>query len=82
MGVPHVVKIGMMGAVGKFESLDYQHYPRGSRVICRTSRGLECGRVLCSLDNETTALGTPDGQLLRLVGSEDELILERSGTTS
>lgn len=77
VGVQHLVKIGLMGAVGKFDSIDFQNYPRDSRVICRTSRGLEFGTVLCPFDQQKGIDQVADGQLLRFVGSEDELILER-----
>jgi cell fate regulator YaaT (PSP1 superfamily) len=77
VGVQHLVKIGLMGVVGRFDSVDFQNYPRDSRVICRTQRGLEFGRVLCTLDDHAVSHQNVDGQLLRFIGSEDELILER-----
>ena len=64
-----------MGVVGRFRAADLQVYPRDSRVICRTERGLEAGTVLCPVDpnpNQET-----NGTLLRRVGSEDQLILDR-----
>ncbi|MDB4539516.1 PSP1 domain-containing protein [Saprospiraceae bacterium] len=66
-----------MGAVGRFDAANFQHYQRDARVICRTQRGLEFGKVLCSLDDHAVNHQDVDGQLLRFVGSEDELILER-----
>src|SRR5258708_10339901 len=42
----HLIRVGALGRVGRFTSVDAVRYPRGSRVICRTSRGLEVGEVL------------------------------------
>jgi cell fate regulator YaaT (PSP1 superfamily) len=66
-----------MGLVGRYESPDFAVYSRDTSVICRTSRGLEFGEVLCSLDEEVDQATSRDGQILRKVGSEDKLILER-----
>ena len=66
-----------MGVVGNYDAVDFQRFPRNARVICRTPRGLEFGTVVCSLDDYGTEKSAIDGQLLRLVGAEDELILER-----
>lgn len=66
-----------MGVVGRYQSADYGLYPRNARVICRTRRGLEVGIVLCPLDEDETVLRSGDGQLLRPIGGEDELILHR-----
>ena len=66
-----------MGLVGRYESPDFAIYSRDTSVICRTTRGLEFGTVLCSLNAESDQSLVLDGQILRRVGSEDELILER-----
>ena len=71
-----------MGVVGHYDSADFNLYPRDTRVICRTARGLESGTVLCPIKDEfgdrsaetTTNL---DGEILRRVGKDDDLILER-----
>ena len=70
----HLVLVGALGHVGRFAAVDAKRYPRGTRVVCRTTRGLEIGRVL-SLE-ESAAVST-DGSLLRRVGIEDDLILAR-----
>jgi cell fate regulator YaaT (PSP1 superfamily) len=62
-----------MGHVGRFGTADGILYPRRSRVIVRTPRGLEVGEVL-SLGGEN---GRPDGPILRRVSVQDELIIER-----
>ncbi len=61
-----------MGVVGTFDAADFRVYSRDQRVICRTSRGLECGIVVCAVDQPAT-----DGEVLRVTGQEDELILDR-----
>lgn len=70
----HYVRVGLMGHVGRFTSEDCAQYARGTRVICRTPRGLEVGEVL-SLATDQAA--TADGALLRGVTVEDDLLLER-----
>jgi cell fate regulator YaaT (PSP1 superfamily) len=77
LGAAHLVKTGLMGVVGRFDSADFNLYPRDTRVICRTSRGLEWGDVLCPLEDDFRDEGGTAGQILRRVGKDDELILER-----
>ncbi len=61
-----------MGVVGTFDAADFRVYTRDQRVICRTRRGLEVGVVICDVDSPAT-----EGDVLRVTGSEDELILDR-----
>ncbi|MBC8355567.1 MAG: hypothetical protein H8E66_26615 [Planctomycetes bacterium] len=70
----HLVRIGVIGHVGRFDSVDGVLYPRHARVICRTTRGLEVGEVLSSSE-----LGNPDaaGTLVRRLTVEDDLLLTR-----
>ena len=42
----HLVRVGAMGQVGRFAAVDAVRYPRHSRVVVRTRRGLEVGEVL------------------------------------
>lgn len=77
MGAPHLVKVGLMGVVGQYQSPDFTVFARDAQVICRTLRGLEFGEVICPLDQESHGDSNPDGQILRQVGTEDQLILER-----
>ncbi len=71
----HLVRIGALGHVGRFTAVDAIVYSRASRVICRTSRGLEVGEVLSHATNGRE--GPSDGSLLRLVTVEDDLLLAR-----
>jgi hypothetical protein len=50
-------------------------YPRRTRVICRTARGVELGEVLSSAPSDE--VGAEDGLILRGVTIEDDLLLER-----
>jgi PSP1-like protein len=71
----HWVRVGVLGNVGRFAAADAKRYPRGSRVICRTTRGLEVGDVLASLEDGGER--ECDGTLLRRVTIEDDLLLAR-----
>jgi len=75
MSCHHLVRVGLVGHVGRFASTEMIQYARGSRVVCRTSRGLEVGEVLTPI-SETRA-GAADGSLLRRITTEDELLLAR-----
>jgi cell fate regulator YaaT (PSP1 superfamily) len=80
MGRQHLVRVGAMGQVGRFTAVDAVRYPRHSRVVVRTSRGLELGEVLvppADAPDEAQA----DGSILRGVTIEDQLLevrLERN----
>jgi cell fate regulator YaaT (PSP1 superfamily) len=65
-----------MGHLGRFVAVDARRYPRRSRVIVRTGRGLEVGEVLAPPADET-ASESPDGHLLRGMTVADELLAER-----
>jgi hypothetical protein len=42
----HLVRFGALGALGRFKAVDATVFPRRSRVVLRTERGLELGEVL------------------------------------
>lgn len=65
-----------MGHVGRFIAAEPMRFPRSSRVICRTQRGIEVGQVLSPAAHPASD-SQPDGQLLRKVTDQDELLLER-----
>lgn len=48
MNCQHLVRVGALGQIGRFTAVDLTLYPRGARVIVRTGRGLEIGRVVAS----------------------------------
>ena len=75
-----LVRVGILGHVGRFRSTDGVRYPRGARVIVRTARGLEVGEILGSSAGEATSSGNggpADGQLLRGMTAQDELLAAR-----
>lgn len=72
----HVVRVGALGHVGRLAAVEAVHYPRGSRVVVRTPRGLEIGEVLCPPE-PTAAPAESDGQILRGMTVSDELLAAR-----
>ncbi len=54
-------------------------FVRGTRVVVRTSRGLEAGEVLCEATERTSAIAKPaeEGQILRAMSREDAHELTR-----
>jgi cell fate regulator YaaT (PSP1 superfamily) len=65
-----------MGHVGRFLAVDRVRYPRATRVVVRTARGLEIGEVLAEPDDADDAQQL-DGDLLRPMAIEDELLAAR-----
>ena len=76
MSRQHLVRVGAMGQVGRFTAVDAVRYPRRSRVIVRTRRGLEIGEVLAPPKDDGQQARN-DGQLLRGMTVEDELLQAR-----
>ena len=72
----HFVRVGLLGHVGRFTSVDAVSYPRASRVIVRTGRGLETGEILGPAQEEVMR-GSTDGSILRGMTTEDELLEAR-----
>jgi cell fate regulator YaaT (PSP1 superfamily) len=67
----HVVRIGSCGTVGHYVADDQQSFERGTRVVCRTQRGLEVGEVLaCGVG--TVEAEEVDGDLVRPLDHQDE----------
>jgi cell fate regulator YaaT (PSP1 superfamily) len=72
----HFVRFGIPGYVGCFASAGAERLARGTRVILRTSRGVELGEVLSPVDDPLPGPRV-DGTLLRRVTVEDDLLLVR-----
>ena len=64
-----------MGYVGRFATALPLDVSRGSRVVCRTERGLEVAELLSDVEQVTG--GDVDGTLLRKVTASDDLLLAR-----
>jgi cell fate regulator YaaT (PSP1 superfamily) len=73
----HLIRVGAMGQVGRFAAVDSVRYPRRSRVIVRTRRGLEIGDVLAGPDDREEDLAFADGDILRGMTVQDELLHAR-----
>jgi cell fate regulator YaaT (PSP1 superfamily) len=73
----HLIRVGAMGQVGRFAAVDAVRYPRDSRVIVRTRRGLEIGSVLAPPDDSDDIRTFPDGEILRGMTVEDDLLEAR-----
>ena len=76
LGRQHLVRVGALGHVGRFTAVDAVRYPRNSRVVVRTGRGLELGEVL-SPPGESADEGNADGSILRGLTIEDQLLAAR-----
>ena len=71
----HLVRVGVMGEIGRFQPVDAVRYPRSSRVIVRTRRGLEIGEILVPDADGNSA--EPEGTILRRMTTEDNLLESR-----
>ena len=72
----HLVRYSLLGEVGRFVAADSLRYPRSSRVVVRSGRGLEVGEVLAEPFDGAPTHRT-DGQILRIMTVEDELLVAR-----
>ena len=72
----HLVRVGVMGHVGRFYAADATRYPRDSKVIVRTQRGLEVGEILSPPGSDVSG-AEPDGAILRGMTPEDHLLAAR-----
>ena len=75
MSAKHLVRWGAMGYVAGFTAVDAVRYPRGSRVVLRTSRGVELGEVLTPVDDGASA--PHEGSILRGMTEQDRLLETR-----
>jgi cell fate regulator YaaT (PSP1 superfamily) len=69
----YVVRHGAMRMLSVLSTRGSEQYPRGSRVVARTNRGLEAGDILCEATDEVVRhLKDPaSGQILREMSAED-----------
>lgn len=72
----HLVRVGTMGQTGRFAAVELRRYPRGTRVVVRTRRGLELGLVLAPPGPDMES-AQDDGVILRAVTAEDNLLQTR-----
>lgn len=70
----YAVRIGLQTRVGRFQTELDADIARGTRLVCRTPRGIEVGHCLAPLDREGWQPERADGQILRRMTAEDELL--------
>ncbi|MEN1681065.1 MAG: PSP1 C-terminal domain-containing protein [Planctomycetota bacterium] len=77
----HLVRVGVHGQIGRFRTPDGARHPRAARVVVRTARGLEIGEVLGQSQGGQSqghsAGSEADGELLRAMTPQDELLAQR-----
>lgn len=77
----YFVRIGAWGDVARCRAPGGESYRRGSRVICRTPRGLEIGQVTAEAEfaeiGETDAVSDAFATILRATTAQDELLISR-----
>lgn len=87
-----LVRVGIMGRVGRFQTSAAGRLKRRDRVVCRTQRGLEVGSILGPSEWRAPASLQPvvgralqesqreelfDGRILRKLTAEDDLLWEQ-----
>lgn len=73
----HWVRVGVMGHVGRYSSVDCAMYDRLTRVVARTDRGLELGEVLAVGQSDSSNKATNHGVILRQMTASDKLVEQR-----
>lgn len=71
----HLVRWSAMGHVAAFSAVDSARYPRGTRVVLRTGRGLELGEILTPLADDAAA--PHEGTIVRAMTEQDRLLETR-----
>ncbi|HVU88954.1 MAG TPA: PSP1 C-terminal domain-containing protein [Pirellulales bacterium] len=77
----HLVRVGTMGVVGRFDAAEAGRYARHTRVVVRTARGMEIGEVLSPPD-ELGSTHDHEGTILRAMTIEDRLLESRLAKNS
>lgn len=70
----YLVRVGKLGQIGRFRTLQESVFRRGARVVCRTQRGVELGQVLGPVHLKPSNIDLADGRLLRAMTVEDEIL--------
>lgn len=78
----YFVRLGKWGEIWLGESTESLDYARGTRVICRTGRGLELGEIVSpcapgATDENRSLSGHEACRIVRCVTPEDGLLEER-----
>ena len=70
----YLVRVGKLGQIGRFRTLQEAVFRRGARVVCRTQRGVEIGQILGPAQLKQSTIDLADGRLLRGMTVEDEIL--------
>lgn len=70
----YLVRVGKLGQIGRFRTLQESIFRRGARVVCRTQRGIEIGQILGPAQQKQLTVDLTDGQVLRGMTVEDEIL--------
>ncbi len=69
-----LLRVGLLGQIGRFATAGVGSLKRGARVVCRTQRGLEVGVALGPVDSQSARSDASDGRVVRVMAAEDELL--------
>jgi cell fate regulator YaaT (PSP1 superfamily) len=69
-----LLRVGLLGQIGRFTVEQARPLKRGTRVVCRTQRGLEVGVSLGNAESTAVDGTASDGRVLRCMTAEDELL--------
>ena len=70
----YLVRVGKLGQIGRFQTLQESVFRRGTRVVCRTQRGVEIGQILGPAYVKQSTIDLADGRILRGMTVEDEIL--------
>lgn len=70
----YIVRVGKLGQIGRFRTLEESVFKRGARIVCRTQRGIEIGQVLGPAYLRASTTDLADGRVLRGMTVEDEIL--------
>ncbi len=70
----YLVRVGKLGQIGRFRTSQESIFRRGSRVVCRTQRGIEIGQILGPTQLKQSTVDLADGSVLRGMTVEDEIL--------
>ncbi|NLE36938.1 MAG: signal peptidase [Pirellulaceae bacterium] len=74
----YIVRYGSMRMLGAFDYPEDKLFARGTKVIARTSRGLEAGEILCEATDEAfERLHEAGGRILREMTADDARDISR-----
>ena len=64
-----LVRIGVLGCIRPLTASEGDDYPRSTRVLCQTERGIEVGEILATIESSELQ---PAGRVVRALAPEDD----------